>query len=257
MSSLAVFDFSSSRVRIIEINGEPWFVARDVLAAIGSTTKLSDLKTMVCEDLGDGEVTNRPISDSLGRAQEVMIISESALTLFLARSRTELGKAMNRWIHTEVLPSIRKTGGYGKQQCNLIWFERLKLYKAKTKIPVGWFSIFEEMTHGLIAEFEHAGYSLPDGSIPDISVGKHFCKYLRGLGYSTEKGSDVVQAYKHFYPDGRVVDANIYRDVLLAEYRRWFQETYKPHHLPQYMKGKDPASLPTLCGMLGLPEGSI
>lgn len=256
MSNLAVFKFSSNNVRVVMINGEPWFIARDVLEALGSKSRSNDVKAMVEEDLGDGYVTVVPLGTA-GGEQQVVALSEAALTMVVSRSRTELGKAMNRWIHTEVLPSIRKTGGYGKQQCNLIWFERLKLYKAKTKIPVGWFSIFEEMTHGLIAEFEHAGYSLPDGSIPDISVGKHFCKYLRGLGYSTEKGSDVVQAYKHFYPDGRVVDANIYRDVLLAEYRRWFQETYKPHHLPQYMKGKDPASLPTLCGMLGLPEGSI
>ena len=256
MSNLAVFKFSSNNVRVVMINGEPWFIARDVLEALGSKSRSNDVKAMVEKDLGDGYVTVVPLGTA-GGEQQVVALSEAALTMVVSRSRTELGKAMNRWIHTEVLPSIRKTGGYGKQQCNLIWFERLKLYKAKTKIPVGWFSIFEEMTHGLIAEFEHAGYSLPDGSIPDISVGKHFCKYLRGLGYSTEKGSDVVQAYKHFYPDGRVVDANIYRDVLLAEYRRWFQETYKPHHLPQYMKGKDPASLPTLCGMLGLPEGSI
>jgi prophage antirepressor-like protein len=256
MSNLAVFKFSSNNVRVVMINGEPWFIARDVLEALGSKSRSNDVKAMVEEDLGEGYVTVVPL-ETAGGEQQVVALSEAALTMVVSRSRTELGKAMNRWIHTEVLPSIRKTGGYGKQQCNLIWFERLKLYKAKTKIPVGWFSIFEEMTHGLIAEFEHAGYSLPDGSIPDISVGKHFCKYLRGLGYSTEKGSDVVQAYKHFYPDGRVVDANIYRDVLLAEYRRWFQETYKPHHLPQYMKGKDPASLPTLCGMLGLPEGSV
>jgi len=256
MSNLAVFKFSSNNVRVVMINGEPWFIARDVLEALGSKSRSNDVKAMVEEDLGEGYVTVVPL-ETAGGEQQVVALSEAALTMVVSRCRTELGKAMNRWIHTEVLPSIRKTGGYGKQQCNLIWFERLKLYKAKTKIPVGWFSIFEEMTHGLIAEFEHAGYSLPDGSIPDISVGKHFCKYLRGLGYSTEKGSDVVQAYKHFYPDGRVVDANIYRDVLLAEYRRWFQETYKPHHLPQYMKGKDPASLPTLCGMLGLPEGSV
>lgn len=256
MSTLAVFKFSSNNVRVVMINGEPWFIARDVLEALGSKSRSNDVKAMVEEDLGGGYVTVVPLGTA-GGEQQMVALSEAALTMVVSRSRTELGKAMNRWIHTEVLPSIRKTGGYGKQQCNLVWFERLKLYKAKTKIPVGWFSIFEEMTHGLIAEFEHAGYSLPDGSIPDISVGKHFCKYLRGLGYSTEKGSDVVQAYKHFYPDGRVVDANIYRDVLLAEYRRWFQETYKPQHLPQYMKGKDPASLPTLCGMLGLPEGSI
>lgn len=257
MTNLAVFEFSSNKVRVVTIDGEPWFVARDVLEALGSATTVTALKALICEDLGDEFVTNQVISDSIGRAQETLVLSEPALTMFVSRSRTGLGKAMNRWIHSEVLPSIRKTGGYNKGQYNLIWFERLMLYKAKTKIPVGWFSIFEEMTHGIISDFEHAGYSLPDGSIPDISVGKCFCKHLRSLGYDTQKGSDIVQPYKHFYPDGRVVSANIYRDTLLPEYRNWFATQYRTTNLPAYLKGKDPSALPTLCNILGLPEGSV
>ena len=67
---------------------------------------------MVREELNNGFVSNLPILDNLGREQNALCISEPALTLFVSRSRTEMGKAMNRWIHIEVLPSIRKTGSY-------------------------------------------------------------------------------------------------------------------------------------------------
>ncbi|HEY9703138.1 MAG TPA: hypothetical protein V6C58_11865, partial [Allocoleopsis sp.] len=135
----------------------------------------------------------------------------------------------------------------------LDWYERLKLYKAKTKIPVGYFSIFEELTTGLVSEFEHAGCKLPHGSVPDISVGKCFCSYLRENGYNLD---DVTMKYKHYYPDGRVIDANIYHDSLLAEFRKWVQLTYKISQLPKYLKKNYPTALPTFNKLLGLPESA-
>lgn len=135
----------------------------------------------------------------------------------------------------------------------LDWYERLKLYKAKTKIPVGYFSIFEELTTGLVSEFEHAGCKLPHGSVPDISVGKCFCSHLRANNYDLDA---LTMKYKHYYPDGRVISANIYHDSLLAEYRKWVQLTYKITQLPKYLKQNYPTALPTFSKILGLPEDS-
>ena len=106
-----------------------------------------------------------------------------------------------------------------------------------------------------MADFEDAGYSLPMGSVPDISVGKHFCQYMRAQGHDTNN-TTLVRKYKHHYPDGRVVDANIYCIELLAMYRVWFEQTYVQVHLAKYLKSKDKAALPSLCKMLGLPEGA-
>lgn len=111
-SALSVFDFQSQKVRILNIDGEPWFVARDVLDAINSKTKVTDLKNLILEELGEIFVTNGVVLDNLGRKNEMLILSEAALTMFISRSRTELGKQMNKWIHSIVLPSIRKTGSY-------------------------------------------------------------------------------------------------------------------------------------------------
>jgi hypothetical protein len=110
-SALSVFDFQSQKVRILNIDGEPWFVARDVLQAINSKTKVTDIVNLILDELGEGFAGNHPLMTN-GGEQQVVCLSEPGLTLFIARSRTQLGKQMNRWIHSEVLPSIRKKGSY-------------------------------------------------------------------------------------------------------------------------------------------------
>ncbi|MBD2316703.1 phage antirepressor KilAC domain-containing protein [Phormidium tenue] len=110
--NLQQFAFNSQSVRIISINGDPWFVATDVLSAIKSTTTVGALKTVVSEGLGDEYVNNTPIPDNLGRLQDTTIIHEAAVTFLVSRSRTATGKAFNRLLHAEILPTIRKTGKY-------------------------------------------------------------------------------------------------------------------------------------------------
>jgi prophage antirepressor-like protein len=112
MSNIVEFAFENKEVRITDRNGKNWFVLRDVLSAMNSKTKRQEAVESVEDSLGKGEVDTLPISDSLGRMQEALIISEPAVTYLLARSNTEEGKRLNKWIHTEVLPSIRKTGQY-------------------------------------------------------------------------------------------------------------------------------------------------
>lgn len=112
-TNLTIFAFESKNVRtIVDEHGAPWFVLRDVLAAMESSTKLADAKTAIAEVFGDGEVKLLPILDSMGRNQNVTIINEIALTYLIANGRTEAGKRLNRFLHAEVIPSIRKTGGY-------------------------------------------------------------------------------------------------------------------------------------------------
>lgn len=111
MSNLTVFGFESEDVRVLSINGEPWFVARDILKAIRSATTVSAVETLIREELGEEFVTNQPLLTK-GGTQSLLLLSEPATSLVIARSRTEWGKRMNRWIHVEVLPSIRKTGNY-------------------------------------------------------------------------------------------------------------------------------------------------
>lgn len=111
MPNLQLFAFNDQSVRVISIEGDPWFVAQDVLTAIKSATTVTAAKTVIGSDLGEEFVNNHPLKTS-GGIQEFTVFSEAAVTFLVSRSRTETGKAFNRLLHSEILPAIRKTGRY-------------------------------------------------------------------------------------------------------------------------------------------------
>lgn len=107
MNEMQVFNYKSSQVRTVEINNEPWFVLKDVCAVLdlGSAHKVSDR-------LDEDERNQIPLTDSLGRKQETTIINESGLYNVILRSDKPEAKPFRKWVTSEVLPSIRKTGSY-------------------------------------------------------------------------------------------------------------------------------------------------
>ncbi|MFQ8889956.1 MAG: phage antirepressor KilAC domain-containing protein [Bilophila wadsworthia] len=113
MSGLRIFQNREfGAVRVVEYGGEPWFVARDVCAVLGTETR--DLPDILEHD------EQRPIvdiihtlNDSTGLRRDSRIISEPGLYSLVLRSRKPEAKAFKRWIVHEVIPSIRRTGGYG------------------------------------------------------------------------------------------------------------------------------------------------
>lgn len=107
MNEMQVFNYKSSQVRTVEINNEPWFVLKDVCAVLdlGSAHKVS-------ERLDEDERNHIPLTDSLGRKQETTIINESGLYNVILRSDKPEAKPFRKWVTSEVLPSIRKTGSY-------------------------------------------------------------------------------------------------------------------------------------------------
>ncbi|TCK39673.1 BRO family protein [Paraburkholderia sp. BL8N3] len=109
--SIIPFKFNALTIRLIDgADGEPWFVASDVCAAldIGNTS-------MALMPLDDDEKGVSSI-DTPGGRQEVRTVSESGLYSLVMRSRKPEAKLFKRWITHEVLPSIRKTGAYGVVQ---------------------------------------------------------------------------------------------------------------------------------------------
>lgn len=96
------------RIRTIEIDGEPWFVGKDVAEALGYAEPHKAIQRHVDEDDG----MKRPITDSTGRKQETWLINESGLYSLILSSKLPSAKEFKHWVTSEVLPSIRKTGGY-------------------------------------------------------------------------------------------------------------------------------------------------
>lgn len=99
------------QIRTIVIDGNPWFVAKDVCDILGTTNP-----TMAMEGLEDFERTKF----NLGRQGEANIISESGFYTLVLRSRKPIAKPFRIWVTSEVLPSIRKTGSYISTQSNKV-----------------------------------------------------------------------------------------------------------------------------------------
>lgn len=112
MKELLIFENPEfGRIRTTEIDGEPWFVGKDVAVALGYSNTKKALADHINEDdkrQGDG-VT---IRDPMGREQHPTIINESGLYSLILSSKLPTAKEFKRWVTKEVIPSIRKTGSY-------------------------------------------------------------------------------------------------------------------------------------------------
>lgn len=116
MNELQTFNFENLPVRTLSIDDEPYFVGKDVADILGYSRGAKAVQDHVDKE----DIRVVPIQDRTGRYQKSSLINESGLyTLVIDAARQsnnmrikEKAKAFKRWITNEVLPSIRKTGGY-------------------------------------------------------------------------------------------------------------------------------------------------
>lgn len=107
----AIFQFHSTEVRTVDRDGQVWFVAGDIAKALNySETK--DMTRFLDEDEADRHIM--PVRSENGTLQtrEVTILSESGLYHALLKSRKPQAKPFRKWVTAEVLPAIRRSGGY-------------------------------------------------------------------------------------------------------------------------------------------------
>jgi prophage antirepressor-like protein len=110
MDELKIFNSNEfGEIRTVIKDGDPMFCLADVCKALG-LEQVSRVKTR----LKDDGVTTSKVIDRLGREQEATFINESNLYRTIFQSRKESAERFTDWVTTEVLPSIRKTGAYGK-----------------------------------------------------------------------------------------------------------------------------------------------
>lgn len=106
-NNIVAFNYEEQQVRTIEKNSEPWFVGKDVADILGYTdTAQAVRKHIDDEDKGVVEMTTP------GGKQNMVIINESGLYSLILSSKLPTARAFKRWVTSEVLPAIRKTGGY-------------------------------------------------------------------------------------------------------------------------------------------------
>lgn len=108
------FNFGKQQVRTLLIGGEPWFVASDVCDALELAGRSRNFTRMLDEDEKGAHIVSTPGGD-----QEVQVVNESGLYALIFKSRKAEAKRFKKWVTSEVLPAIRKTGRYDDQQGRL------------------------------------------------------------------------------------------------------------------------------------------
>lgn len=103
LSQAFIFNASNQQVRTIILEGEPYFVAKDVCDVLGHTNP-----SVAIQMLDDDERTKK----SLGRQGEAWFVNESGLYNLIFRSNKPEAKAFRKWVTSEVLPALRRTGRY-------------------------------------------------------------------------------------------------------------------------------------------------
>ena len=112
-SAIKLFANPQFRVRVIMRCADPWFVAKDACDCLEITNV-----SQACQTLDDDEKGIYKV-DTLGGSQDMMLISESGLYTLIMRSNKPEAKVFRKWVTSEVLPSIRKTGSYSVAQTTL------------------------------------------------------------------------------------------------------------------------------------------
>lgn len=106
MNELQVFSYQSNEVRTVMRDGEPWFVLKDVCRVLSIGNSADVFARLDDDEKGVAQI------DTLGGKQKMSIVSESGLYNVILRSDKPEAKPFRKWVTSEVLPAIRKTGQY-------------------------------------------------------------------------------------------------------------------------------------------------
>lgn len=236
--------------RTVEIDGEVWFVAADVTKLLGYSNS-RDAIARHCKLKG---VVKHDIPSANG-LQKTTLINESNVYRLIVKSQLPSAEKFEEWLFEEVLPSIRKTGGY-KNGINRL--ERpdfiIRYMENFDHVSKGHFSVINQLYINLYARLEHAGYQIPNRSIdgkkmrPDVSVGLSFASYLK------DKHPDLSENYtyyNHSFSDiGKDFDARQYPNSMLHIFIAFIDDVWIPNHAQQYFKKRDLKALDYLPKLL-------
>lgn len=196
----SVFNFNGNTVRTINVNEEVWFVLKEVCDVLDLAHRV------VRQRLSDDVCSTYPILDSLGRQQETTIINEDGLYDVILESRKPEARSFRKWVTSEVLPTIRKHGGYLTpskveevllnpdtiiQLATQLKKEQENRLILQTKIeqdkPLVVFAESVQVSHDSILVRDMAKLLKQKG----IETGEgRFFEYLRNNGYLIKSGSD-------------------------------------------------------------------
>ena len=195
--------FQDNEIRIVFDNSNnPWFVLTDILKALGSSTKLADAKISVIQGLGDGEVVDHPILDSLGRTQITSCVSKPAVTYLVDRSNTDIGKQLRKFIHLELLPELENKNKSTNNELELtpaIELLLTRIFDSFNKIIESQNAKIDELNNKVDLLIQANQYNLPAKlfSLQD-------CVDYLNINFATGNNKATVQSLKDFLRDDDV-----------------------------------------------------
>lgn len=115
MSNIQIFNYQNNEVRTVDLNGEPWFVLKDVCNTLNISNQRDVQERLDPDEVGRFDL---PHPQNPEKTIEMVCVNESGLYHVILRSDKQEAKPFRKWVTSEVLPSIRKNGGYiaGQEQ---------------------------------------------------------------------------------------------------------------------------------------------
>lgn len=112
-TAMQIYQFEDTPVRVVLIDGSPWFVAADLARSLGYTRQ-QDMVRNLHDDERGVHIVHPLYTDNTpsGAGQEMNVVSESGMYAAIFKSRKVEAERFRKWVTSEVLPSIRKTGKY-------------------------------------------------------------------------------------------------------------------------------------------------
>ena len=193
MNELKQFNFENNQLRTLLINNEPWFLGKDVADILEYTNTAKAIRDHVDEE---DKLTERIVLS--GQNREVIFINESGLYSLVLSSKLPSAKKFKRWVTSEVLPQIRKTGSYATPQLTGEELMAKALIEAKSVLERQNKQIIEMKPKALFADTVAAsdssilvGQEAKLISQSGCKMGQNrFFAWLRENGYLCSKGEN-------------------------------------------------------------------
>lgn len=205
MNGVMIFDNPEfGQMRTVTIGGEPWFVGKDIADALGYAEPRSAVSKRVDEvDKGVAEM------ETPSGKQEMTIINESGLYALIFGSKLASAVRFKRWVTSEVLPSIRKTGSYNATTEQIPYDKYLEAAKLIVECkPKDRNLIMDILRNGGFKIPVVDMFSIDSMSVKQKEFTEDFVKFLNDNGYSYKNFSEISGLPKssiHNYATGKTV----------------------------------------------------
>lgn len=228
MNDLIPFEYGDHQVRVFVIDGEPWFAVADVAQVLGYRDAHNAARV-----LRPSERRTHPVSTSAG-SRDITVCNEPGLYRLIMRSRRPEAEPFQDWVVAEVLPTIRKSGGYGSRELT-----RLELIDLARDSEVGRLAAEEKLAIAApkaeyVDSFVHGDTDATTIRVlaNQLGIGE---KALRAQLVAAKAIYQKLQGRRYSQTQGRMVPE--YSWHAYATHRSWFVEHDQPE-APRFHNGQ-------------------